>query len=105
MQTADLRGISALPEHERVAARQKALEWLRVFQAENLRRYRKNPEKNKTSFPEAVDMLLLNSVDLASVRDPVKLKLLPKAEQEAWQKFWDEVRAVRAEIKPVPMNK
>ena len=48
---------------------------------------------------------MLDDTYFASVRDPVKLKLLPKAEQEAWQKFWDEVRAVRAEIKPVPMNK
>jgi hypothetical protein len=41
-----------------------------------------------------------SNADLASVRDPEALDLLPEAERQAWQQFWAEVDALLQKASP-----
>ena len=45
----------------------------------------------------------LTAPGFAAVRDPAARAALPPDEAAAWAAFWDELRAFRAELEPIPV--
>jgi tetratricopeptide (TPR) repeat protein len=89
MRCANGKGVKAAPP-ERSSYRKQALEFLTA----ELAAIRKLAEADRPFVHRAMVNWLDNN-DLASVRDPMAVELLPPDERTAWQKLWVDVRDVR----------
>jgi tetratricopeptide (TPR) repeat protein len=86
----------------RAALRQKALGWLRADL--DLRRKQADSAGAADRGTAAAQLAhWLRDADLAGVRDPKPLAMLPAAEREAWEKFWADVKVTLADAQnPTP---
>jgi serine/threonine protein kinase/Flp pilus assembly protein TadD len=91
-----------LDEKERARLRQQALDWLRA----ELALWGKQLEGSPRSAPQVRQEMegWQRYSDFAGVRDREALAKLPKAERDAWRKFWADVAATlaRAQKKGTP---
>jgi tetratricopeptide (TPR) repeat protein len=78
-----------LDDRERARLRRKALDWLRA----DLTAWGRVLDKSAGKSPPAAKVLRiwLTGPDLAVLRGPEALALLPEAERQAWQNLWSEV--------------
>jgi tetratricopeptide (TPR) repeat protein len=88
-------GKNAPAPADRVVFRVQALGWLRAeFDA-----YQKGSASNRAAAHDALTHWL-SDPDLAPTRDPAAVKQLPRAEQDAWNQLWAEVRRLHASTGP-----
>jgi hypothetical protein len=83
-----------LNEKERARLRQQAIDWLRA----HLKAYRRLMEKSAGKAGPMIAQKMqhwLQDNDFAGVRGTDALARLPEAERKEWQKFWEEVEALR----------
>jgi Flp pilus assembly protein TadD len=88
------KDMNKIDTKERARLRQQALDWLRA----DLKAYRQVMEKaTDKAGPEIAQRMQhwLRVTDFAGVRGPEALARLPEAERPAWQKLWQEVKALR----------
>jgi hypothetical protein len=79
----------------RAGFRRQALDWLRAELEAQRRLLEEEPQTAR--FTVAPDLQYwLEAPDVAGVRGPEALGLLPAAERPAWQKFWADVADTRA---------
>jgi WD40 repeat protein/Tfp pilus assembly protein PilF/thiol-disulfide isomerase/thioredoxin len=77
----------------RAELRQQALDWLRADLAARRQQVEKNPGMPASGVAATVQSWQKDA-DLAGVRGPEALALLPEAERPAWQKLWQDVAAL-----------
>ena len=99
MNCADGLGDPPPPEAERAGYRKQALDFLTAELAAT--------RKRAGAAPAIVHRRLqhwLTDKDLASVRDPAILQLMPPEERDAWTRLWTDVRILRGQtaLKPAP---
>jgi hypothetical protein len=82
----------ALSEPERARWRRQVLAWLRAELANWTEPGKRSPSPDRLAVQKALKSWQRNPA-LAGLRDPSALARLPADEQQAWQKFWDEVTA------------
>src|SRR5207245_1323426 len=92
---ADGKEANALPPAERPALRRQALDFLTA----DLAATAKLAAADREFVHKRIQHWLVDT-DLASVRDPKTVALLPPEERDAWQKLWANVRALRDRTAP-----
>jgi serine/threonine protein kinase/Flp pilus assembly protein TadD len=80
-----------LDAKERARLRQQALEWLRADLNAWEKALAKEPDKTPPIIVQVMRHWLANAAPFVGVRGPEALPKLPDAEQEQWQKLWDDV--------------
>jgi hypothetical protein len=84
----------SLDDTERTRLRRRALEWLRADLAAWQKLLDKEPDKARAAAAQELAHWL-EDTDFAGVRGEQALAKLPAAERADWQKFWQEVEALR----------
>jgi tetratricopeptide (TPR) repeat protein len=90
-----------LESKEYARLRRQALDWLRADLEAWGRLFDKEPDKIRPVLVQKLRQWLADT-DFAGVRGPQAFALLPEAERQPWQKFWDDVASLlaRAQAKP-----
>ena len=94
-------GDTSLNEQQKSCLRHQALNWLQA----DLAHWKKQAHSDRPAARDAVGQVLgiwLHNENLAGVRDPAALAKLAEAERQAWQKLWQEVKAVLAQANSPP---
>jgi tetratricopeptide (TPR) repeat protein len=93
-----------LPEKDRAALRQQALNWLRA----DLAVYAMVAQRDDPRAKAAVQERLVHwqrDPDFTAVREPAALAKLPESERAAWRQLWANVAALQKKVAPVPATK
>lgn len=95
---------AGLKDEERERWRKQALVWLRADLPALAKALAADPHKAVSDVYPTVSLWQTDG-SLATVRDRPELTQRPQAEQDAWQKFWSEVAALRWRAAVIPTGR
>jgi tetratricopeptide (TPR) repeat protein len=93
--------VAALPEPEKARWRRQALQWLQAEWAALTRTQRVGTPEERRDVPKVVQRWL-DDPDLAAVRGPDAIALLPADERPGWTQLWAEVALRKAPVAEKP---